>query len=117
MLPKENLNQNVAKKKKFKYFFFHIWSFFIPKKKKGKGNIILKKFHNCAKFWQQKIMSVPNFTPKNSPFISSLPYWDAPSPISKLSGDGNAASGQWAQYVWVWADDVSLVVFPQVQKS
>jgi hypothetical protein len=48
-------------------------------------------------------MYVPNFTPKNSPFISSFPYWDGTPPppppninIRKLSGEGNGAPGQWA---------------------
>jgi hypothetical protein len=76
---------------------------FLSQRKKGIGNIILKKFHNCAKFSQQKIMSVPNFTPKNSLLFPSFLIGMAPPPplpqknyISKLSGEGKAAPGQWA---------------------
>jgi hypothetical protein len=53
--------------------------FFIPKKK-GIGNIIFKISTIVQKFCNKKLMFVPNFTPKNSPFISSLPYWDGKAP-------------------------------------
>jgi hypothetical protein len=97
MLPKQNLNQNVAKKMFQIFFSFRFGDFFIPKKM-GIDNIIFLKFHNCAtknnvcsEFHSQKI---PLLFPAFLIGLATPP--PPPKYISKLSGEGNGAAGQWA---------------------